>query len=298
MSGYSGRFVISLRIETQELRPTTMNFRIYFFSLYITLFLSSGAINAQEREDDLVRDTDTSSSEFRIGIAGEVSHDIHSGNQITQGMIEDPSCPVLRESTNRGYSFGLVGVYQINNRFSLRSDVRFATHTSLGSEALPAAQVMLPNQDDPGGAPVIVEQTVTTSGEWTYNYTMIDLLGRITIARIGTGHLLAESGIAYGWQSQTTSWLVQNLEGPTESRFINQGNYPTDNGGQRLILKDEVNITTPSRFSIRGGIGYELPLLSLLYIQPAITFDLGLTDVEEEWRMNALSAQLSIMMEI
>ncbi|MCB0713185.1 MAG: hypothetical protein KDD67_12715 [Ignavibacteriae bacterium] len=264
-------------------------------TILLVLFTLPASTNAQEHSIENIS-FESPLPTLYIGLTGGVTNDFHSGSTVNHSLIENPGCPILTESSNRGYTFGIVGVYRFSPLFSIRSDIMFTAHRSTGRESLDAT-TLLPDPSNPTN-PIVLEQRISTAGDWSYSYTMVDLLGDFKFVEIGPGALHGRAGIGYGWETRTSSRLAQHLETPTNAPFTNPKGLPTEDNGTTIVFTDEKNISTPSRFSIRSGIGYEFALFNLLQVQPGITFDFGLSGVDEGWNVNYLIGQLDIMVEL
>ncbi|MCB0713186.1 MAG: hypothetical protein KDD67_12720 [Ignavibacteriae bacterium] len=273
-------------------------------SLFLAIILPAfiGLVTSMCAQESPVEEIGSAplSSRFQIGITGGVTHDIHSGRLHDSRTVDEDGCPVITawpDKENKGYMFGIVGAYRINSWLTLRSDVMFALHQSIGRQELPNAKVLLPNPDDPS-SPTIIDQTVAMEAEWIYSYTMLGLLSDFTLIKLGPGEFHAMAGLTYGWQTLTEWEVDQNLEEPQNARFINPDQLPSKNDGKSLIISKNQNPSAPSRFSLRSGLGYDFSLLAPLHIQPNIVYDFGLTDVQDGWRMNYLVGQIDLIIEL
>ena len=229
--------------------------------------------------------------------------DFHSGRG-TEGDIlnagENPVNTTRWESTNRGYTFGIAGLYRFNSRFGIRSGISFTSHTATRIDTGPNAQVIWSYPWDPNRGEQIREEVTWVKGKWEYKYTTIDLLADIGIADVGPGRLWGGIGVSFGWEASGSSRVPLMLVESWSGYFLNPDGLPTEDNGRTLVLHDEDDLSVSSRTSLRGGLAYDLPLFGPLHIRPGITFDYGLGSVREdpEWNMNSLVGQLDILMEL
>ena len=265
--------------------------------LALVSFVSAGKAQGTLAEIDSLEAP--SRKGLSIGMTGGVTTDIHQGDSPYRKAIDDPSCPVITTSSNRGYMFGITGEYQFNNWLALRSTMAFHAHQSYGKEELPEAKVLLPNPDDPMGDPIIVSQTVGLEGKWDYTYTSLGLSAVFDVITLGPGSIQGYLGLEWGSVAEIESRLVQQLDEPENQRFVTSSTAPSTRTVEIPNDLPAENISS-SRFSLQGGIAYDYPLFNELHIQPGIGFDYSLTPVisDPDWKMHYLIGQIGIAIKI
>lgn len=245
--------------------------------------------------------------EFRIGLSGGATYNLHSGDAYADveggtGMCRytvpwNPSCRIEVTGPNEwGYSAGVVAEYVFGNGFGLASHVLYSTHPRSGSGQPPDAQVLVPSFD--GGPPTIATQVTRWDMEADYDLLEIDLLGKGRILDLGDVGLGLAFGFAVGHTRVLEESDYQRIVLPANARFIDLGGFPLRDSGRTMVLAENEPIrnASPTRFSLRSGVFVDVELFDRFHVTPGMNFDVGLTPVvhESTWLMNVLMFQLDV----
>ncbi len=223
-----------------------------------------------------------------VGPTLGVNRNYHTGGF---RVLNDPICPIFQGGSGRGYLFGITAEVQ-HNDWSIIPRISYESRPGEFRERLEDADVFIADQG------ISVNQSVTTQSSVTYHLLNAEVMFKHDIVIIGRKIRIGlAGGPVAGYVVNGTLRQFQDLDEPTNGRFVNEHDLPSENGGRRLIYADNQDIPgrNPFRFSLKAGIQGEIGLYdNAVMMSPGLYYDYGLSNVtgSENWDLNTVLLQI------